>query len=369
MYKLFKIPVTGIDGSEDIGINTSVRTTMGYNAANKEITVLVEKIVLPEVPTTESIDLRINHTEANFETLLERTFTTADFPKTKDAVRWVVDYDVTKNEIVGPFNALEYTKNNVTGSFTHREIPKIIKRRYNNNLIPLFTIDNFYKSAADFDASVMTVYVDEQGLQINDTILTGDLTSAETTDQAGATSWTYYNLHTAVHYELLDNDGKIISTNLPYTKEEAKAATTYPMAVAPGAYDPANPLQPNNGGNRFKVSLPVADYYTVRAAFGTFYADKTLPISFDVVCINGIPNKSRLVSGGFDKQNPVPGQLANQNIVSYGQQHDFAGSNKTLCGVDSLRISTNGLVAGDYIKLKLNAGEFYSYSELWIELI
>jgi len=96
MYKLFKIPVTGIDGSEDIGINTSVRTTMGYNAANKEITVLVEKIVLPEVPTTESIDLRINHTEANFETLLERTFTSADFPKTKEAIRWGVGFDVTK---------------------------------------------------------------------------------------------------------------------------------------------------------------------------------------------------------------------------------------------------------------------------------
>lgn len=369
MYKLFKIPVTGIDGSEDIGINTSVRTTMGYNAANKEITVLVEKIVLPEVPTTESVDLRIQHTEATFETLLEKTFNTADFPKTKDAVRWVVDYDVTKNEFVGPFNALEYTKNNVTGSYTHREIPKIIKRRYNSNLIPLFTIDNFYKSAVDFDASVMTVYTDEQGLEINDTILTGDLQSAELTDQAGATSWTYYNLHPAVHYEILNDDEKIISTNLPYTKQEAKAVTTYPMTVSPGAYDAANPLQPNNGGNRFKVSLPVADYYTVRAAFGTFYTDKTLPISFDVVCVNGSANKSRLVSGGFDKDRFAAGQETNQNIISYRQQHDSAGSNKTLCGVDSLRIATNGLVAGDYIKLKLNAGEFYSYSELWIELI
>jgi hypothetical protein len=369
MYKLFKIPVTGIEGSEDIGINTSVRSTIGYNAANKTISVLIEKIVLPEIPTDESVDLRINHTEATFETLLEKTFTAEDFPKNKDAVRWVVDYDVTKNEIVGPFNALEYTKNYVTGSSTHREIPKIIKRRYNTNLIPLFTIDSFYKSASDFDASVMTVYTDEQGLEINDTILTGDLTTAEQTDQAGATSWTYYNLHPAVHYELLDNDGKIISTNLPYTKQEAKAATTYPMTVTPGAYDPANPLQPNNGGNRFKVSLPVADYYTVRAAFGTFYPDKTLPISFDVVCINGLSNKSRLVSGGFDKEKFNSGQETNQNIINYKQQHDVAGSNKTLCGVDSLRIATNGLVAGDYIKLKLNAGEFYSYSELWIVLI
>jgi len=165
MYKLFKIPVTGIEGSEDIGINTSVRSTIGYNAANKTISVLIEKIVLPEIPTDESVDLRINHTEATFETLLEKTFTAEDFPKNKDAVRWVVDYDVTKNEIVGPFNALEYTKNYVTGSSTHREIPKIIKRRYNTNLIPLFTIDSFYKSASDFDASVMTVYTDEQGLE------------------------------------------------------------------------------------------------------------------------------------------------------------------------------------------------------------
>lgn len=369
MYKLFKIPVTGIEGSEDIGINTSVRTTMGYNAANKTISVLIEKIVLPEVPTTESVDLRIQHTEATFETLLERTFTAADFPKTKEAIRWVVDYDVTKNQIIGPFNALDYTKDFISGSFTHREIPKIVKRRYNTNLIPLFTIDNFYKTAQDFDASVMTVYVDEQGLAINDTILTGDLTTAELTDQAGATSWTYYNLHTAVHYELLDNDGKIISTNLPYTKEEAKAATTYPMTISPGAYDAANPLQPNNGGNRFKVSLPVADYYTVRAAFGTFYTDKTLPISFDITCVNGVPNKSRLVAAGVDRNLFETGQETNQQVIAYRNQHNQAGSNRSLNGVDTVRITTNGLVAGDFIKLKLNAGDFYSYSELWIELI
>ncbi len=369
MYKLFKIPVTGIDGSEDIGINTSVRSTIGYNATNKEITVLIEKIVLPEVPTTESVDLRINHTEATFETLLEKTFTVADFPKTQDAIRWVVDYDVTKNEIVGPFNALEYTKNYATGSFTHREIPKIIKRRYNSNLIPLFTIDNFYKSISDFDASVMTVYVDEQGLEINDTILTGDLTTAETTDQAGATSWTYKNLHCNVHYELLDTDGKIISTILAFTKPEAMVTNPVPMVVSPGAYDAANPLAPTTGGNRYKVQMPVADYYTVRAVFETFYPDKTASIDFDVSMVNGVCNKTRLVAGGFYRERFDAGQEPNQNIIDYRNQHNQTGSNRSLNGVDSCRISTNGLVAGDFIKLKLNAGEFKSYSELWIELI
>jgi hypothetical protein len=370
MYKLFKIPVTGIEGSEDIGINTSVRTTIGYSAANKEITVLVEKIVLPEVPTTESVDLRINHTEATFQTLLERTFTPADFPKTSDCIRWVVDYDVTKNEIVGPFNALEYTKTHATNSFSHRLIPRIIKQRYNLNLIPLFALDNFFKSAQDFDNSVLSVYTDNQGLEINDTILTGDLASAEEVDQAAATQYTYRFTYPHVHYEILNDAGKVISSNLPFIKSEAKATPFYEqLTVVPGDNSNPSTYTPAYGGDRFKVRLPVADHYNIRAIFETFYDNKMLPFSMDVVCINGSSNKSRLMSAGFDKDRFNAGQETNQNILQYREQHDKGGSNNTLCGVDSLRIATNGLVAGDYIKLKLNAGEFYSYSELWIELI
>lgn len=371
MYKLFKIPVTGIEGSEDIGINTSVRSTIGYNAANKTISVLIEKIVLPEVPTTESVDLRIQHTEATFETLLERSFTPADFPKTMDAIRWVVDYDVEKNEIIGPFNALEYTKTKITGNLTHRAIPKIVKYRYNNNLIPLFTIDSFFKSAQDFDASVLTVYTDKQGLAINDTILNGDLASAEEVDQSYATTWVYQKLNTNVQYEILDDAGKIVASNLPFVKPEAKAGSTVKPLQAL-SYDAANPNNnevSNLGGNQYKIQLPVQDRYNVRVIFSTEYTNKTLPVNFDVNCINGLCNKSRVICGGFDKDRFNAGQETNQNIIAYKSQHDTNGSRKTLNGVDSVIINTTGLVAGDYVKFKLNLGEFQSYSELWIELI
>ncbi len=378
MYKLFKIPVTGIDGSEDIGINTSVRSTIGYNAANREITVLIEKIVLPEVPTTESVDLRGPHTEANFETLLEKTFTVADFPKTKDAIRWVVDYDVTKNEIVGPFNALEYTKNYVTGSFTHREIPKIVKRRYNTNLIPLFAIDNFHKSAVDFNASVMTVYVDQQGLSFNDTILTGDLVSAEDTDQANATTWVARNVNTNVHYEILNDDGKVIGStckvsDMGMTLIKSEALVTNPVNIENLGYTEENPNGNSIGGNLFKVQLPVADHYNIRTIFVTDLTDTNLPVSYDVTCVNGVCNKSRVDEVG--RQNLETTQqfqdFLNQRVTTYSinPQTGRRTVNGSVTGLDRIRITTNGLVAGDYIKLKLNVGEFYSYSELWIELI
>lgn len=371
MYKIFQIPVTGIDGSEDIGVNTSVRTTMGYNAANKEISVLVEKIVLPEVPTTESVDLRVNHTEATFETLLEKTFTPADFPKTMDAVRWVVDYDVEKNELVGPFNALEYTKTKITGNLTHRAIPKIVKYRYNNNLIPLFAIDSFFKSAQDFDASVLTVYTDKQGLAINDTILNGDLASSEEVDQSYATTWVYQNLNVNVQYEILDDDGKVVASNLPFVKPEAKSTPTI-KTFEVLSYDSANPNNnevSNLGGNQYKIQLPVQDHYNVRIIFGTEYTDKKLPINFDITCVNGLCNKSRATSSGYDKDRFAAGQETNQNIIKYKNQHDKTTSRLSLTGVDSVLINTTGLIAGDYVKLKLNLGEFQSYSELWIELI
>lgn len=372
MYKIFKINIIGLDTSDDtLGINPTVRATMGYNESAKQISVLIEKIIFPEVPTTESVDLRVEERTVTYETLLEKTFTPEDFPKTRGSIRWVVDYDVVNNKIVGPFDALEYTKTKVTNNITHRLIPRIIKERYNVDLIPLFTIDNFYKAAQDFDASVMSLYVDNQGIEFNDTVLTGDLTEAEEVIQAVATTWTYKNLHTNVHYEILDDDGKIISTILPYTKDDAKAAVTYPMIVPPELVQSTeeNPYTSPIGGNRFKVQLPVADYYNVRASFDTYYPDKTLPVEFDVTCVNGISNKSRLVAGGYDKDRFAAGQETNQNIINYRNQHDQSGSSRTLNGVDSLRIATNGLVSGDFIKLKLNIGEFYSYSELWIEIV
>lgn len=377
MLKIFKVLVTGIEGQEDIGINSTVRTTMGYDQSTKEISVLIEKINLPEVPADRSEELRDPHTTAGFTTLLSKTFTSDDFPKTKDAVRWVVDYDVTKNELVGPFNSLEYTKTQVTGSYTHREIPKIIKRRYNNNLIPLFAIDSYYKSSQDFDASVMTVYVDDQGLEINDTILTGELSSAETTDQSHAITWVARNVNTNVHYEILADDGKVVGSTCQVSDEgmtliTAESLVANPVTIENLGYTEDNANGCIIGGNMFKVQLPVADHYNIRTVFVTNLTDTNLPISYDVTCINGISNKSRVnVIGRQTLKTTEQWQdFLDQRVTKYDVNPQGRRTlNGSVTGVDRVKITADGLVAGDYIKLKLNAGEYYSYSELWIELI
>ena len=173
MLKIFKILVTGIEGRDGIGINSTVRTTMGYDETKKEISLLVEQINLPEVPTDKTIELRDPHTTATFTTLLSRTFTPDDFPKTSELKRWQVDYDVVKNELV-IFDAYEYGLTKITNSQSARKIARFVQERYNHDLIPLFSVDNFYKSAPDFDASVLTFWTDEVGLDINDTILIDD---------------------------------------------------------------------------------------------------------------------------------------------------------------------------------------------------
>ena len=363
MLKIFKVLVTGIEGRDGIGINSTIKTTMGYDETKKEISLLVEKVNLPEVPTDKTIELRDPHTTATFTTLLSRTFTPDDFPKTSELKRWQVDYDVVKNELV-IFDAYEYGLTKITNSQSARKIARFVQERYNHDLIPLFSVDNFYKSAPDFDASVLTFWTDEVGLDINDTILIDDAVDAETVTQQEKEFWLIANVNTNVFFEVLDADGKILSTAVPSVKPEAKSANFVAQTLLNVDEDNILPAGRNHAGNQYKVSLPVASEYNIRVVYSRHLGEhipngRLIPSTFDINCINGVSNKSRSICGGY-----TPAIRA----VMLQQHTEKPAGTGTVSGLDNIKISTDGLVAGDFIKLKLNLGNFKSYAELWIEL-
>jgi hypothetical protein len=128
------------------------------------------------------------------------------------------------------------------------------------------------------------------------------------------------------------------------------------------------------GGNLFKVQLPVADHYNIRTLFISHLEENlNLPISYDVTCVNGISNKTRV--SGIGRANLLNTEqwqtFLDQRVTKYdvNPQTGRRTVNGTVVGIDKIKIAADGLEAGDYIKLKLNVGEHYSYSELWIELI
>jgi hypothetical protein len=295
---------------------------------------------------------------------LSKTFTPDDFPKTSELKRWQVDYDVIKNELV-IFDAYEYGLTKITNSQSARKIARFVKERYNLNLIPLFALDNIYKSAIDFTASVLTFYTDEQGLNFNDTVLIDDAVNATTVTQQEKEFWLIANVNTNVFFEVLDADGKILSTVIHTTKPAAKSSNFVEMAVMNTDEDNTYPTD-SPGGNQYKVSLPVADTYNVRVIFTRHLEEhisngRIIPSTFDINMINGVCNKTRSTAG-LD--------LNSSRFLDFDSQHTTKPTGqRTLSGVDNITISTNGLVAGDFVKLKLNLGNFKSYAELWIELI
>lgn len=367
MLKIFKVLVTGIEGQDGIGINSTIKTTMGYDEVSKEISVLVERVNLPEVPTDKSVELRDPHTTATFTTLLSRTFTPDDFPKTSEMKRWQVDYDVVKNELV-IFDAVEYGLTKITNSQSGRKIARFVKERYNLDLIPLFALDNVYKSAVDFTASVLTFYTDEQGLDINDTVLIDDAVDAETVTQQEKEHFMVGNINTNIIFEILDADGKIVSSTAQKSAKPASLIAN-PIPMTAMNLDPDNTTAEQiiaDGGNQFKVSLPAADSYNVRIMFQRHLHDllpssRTMPVTFDINCVNGVCNKTRTTAKGYDPLN------LDALASAYNEDH-ITGPRPSLVGVDNVVVNTTGLIAGDYVKLKLNLGNFKSYAELWIEL-
>jgi hypothetical protein len=330
---------------------------MGYNEETQEIHVLVENIHLPELGA-ESVDLRGEHTTATFTTAAERTFTAADFPKTSENMKWMVEFDAETKTIKDPINVYSMTAGKISGSQTARRVPRFIKERWDDKTVPLFSIDSFYKSAEGFDASVLSFFEFTTGNELVDDVITN--TDIELVNQKEKEFWLIANANTNVHFEVLDQDGKIVSTVIHTTKEEAKATNFVNMI--PMNLDTDNTvISDTPGGNQYKVSLPVQDMYMVRVIYTRGLQDRTIPCTFEVSCINGVANKSRSIAG-LNKNAPA--------FISFDEQHTTKPEGQKTCsGVDNIRVAVNGLVAGEYTKLKLDLGEFKSYAELWIDLV
>lgn len=362
MLKLFKIAVTGLDTSDSIlGHNVDFKTTMGYNDETKEIHVLVENIILPELGS-ESVDLRIEHTTATFTTAAERTFTAADFPKTSENMKWMVEFDAVTKTIKDPIDVYSLTVDKITDSQTIRRVPRFIKERWDDTTVPLFSIDSFYKSAEGFDTSVLTFFECITGNELVDDVITN--TDVQVVNQKEKELWVAINVNTNVNFEILDSEGKIVSTLSQTVKPEALASTTVPMI--PMNIDPDNTYEgAANGGNQYKVSLPVQDMYNVRVIYTRHLGDylpngRNIPSTFDVSCVNGVANKSRSIAGWTEEDQAI--MFSQHNPKSAGQPIKFSG-------LDNIRVSINGLVPGEYTKLKLDLGNFKSYAELWIDLV
>ncbi len=339
MYKLIKTKITGFDDREDspIGVNANYRTTMGYDSTAETINVKVEKVIRPELTREEQVDV-------TYEVVDERTFGVSDFPKTKDNMAWQVDFDVATQKILEPLDVYSYTSTIATGSVFHRVMWRKIKERYNDQLLPLFTLDTFYKQSNNFDLSTLQFHIADIEGTVSDTVLTSD---AELMSQAEKIAYLNYNLYTHVFYEIFDEQDNLLSSIINTSPHPQQALANRP-----------NDTLRQRGGNQYRVSLPNLNSYKVKVLFYGDHQDKTASARFDVSCINATASKSRVESGikagdpttyaGIDRLDP------------YGNSR-FAGS-------EIIRLNSS-LDSGDYIKLKLSVGDFYSYSELWIDII
>lgn len=376
MLKVFKVLVTGIEGSDVIGRNLNYSTSMGYDETTKEIRVVVEKIILPEI-AGEEVDLRAPHETAVYETVAERVFTEADFPQLREYMKWVVEFDVATETITDPINVLEVTKDFITNNHTGRRIARIIKERYSESLLPLFSLDQFYKNAPGFEAAVLTFYDDQTGNDLQNTTI--EYQDAEVVTQQEKESWFANNISRSVRYELLDSDGKILSSTLPTTKVSAKSADFIEMeTIGLGGDLPNTDENAQDGGNQYKVNLPaaLAGNIKVRVIFGSGMSQisakgaelqQATSNTYDVVCINGIANKTRLVaSGSYDLDQPTVAAFYDQHTP---RKTSYPFDVPYLAGFETITLTTTDLLAGDYVKLKLNLGGYSSFSELWLQLV
>lgn len=344
MYKIIKTKITGFDDREDssIGVNVNYRATMGYDSVSQTINVKVEKVVRPDLTRDESPTVE-------YEIIDERSFTKADFNQTKDNMAWQVDFDVKTEKILAPLDVYAYTSTIATGSLFHRVMWRKIKERYNENLLPLFTLDSFYKEAEGFSLSTLQFYVADVEGTASDTIISNQ--DAELMTQAEKLFFLASIVDTRVSYEIYDSNDQLLSS--PIASKNPQYQQTA-LAKRPDA------AESDMGGNQFKVSLPNASSYKIKVIFSRGILNKQVSNIFDVTCINAISNKSRLFSGIKDG-----GPTSHPGFT----RPSVDGSTPRFCGLENLTLTTTDLAAGDFIKLKLSVGDFYSYSELWIDII
>jgi hypothetical protein len=337
MYKLIKTKITGFDDREDspIGLNSNYRATMGYDSVAKTVNVKVEKIIRPDLTRDEEV-------QVTYETVDERAFSKSDFNQTKENMAWQVDFDVASEKILNPLDVYAYTSTIANGSLFHRVMWRKIKERYSDNLLPLFTVDSFYKEDPGFDLSVLQFHIADNPGELSDTIITNS--DVQEMTQAEKISYVFDNINTAVFYEVYDAEGNLLSSII-----NSSEYTQTPLAAREGDTLRAK------GGNQYRTTLPKADSYKVRVVFVRNNVNTTISNQFDVSCVNGTPSKSRVYGGIKDG-----GATSYVGVNPRDELTRFSGSEDIKVSVD--------LDSGEHFKLKLSSGDFYSYSELWVDI-
>lgn len=381
MLKLFKTVIKGNEGTEDTyGHDTGHRVTMGYNADTKTISVKVEEVIPPNPDLDESLPegtdtiLRDPHTTADFKVVATRDFTEADFVQKADNYKWIIEYDADTKSISNPIDVYEISKQYVDGSNSHEKIYyNLNEYRYNANtpLSPLFVIDSFFKSLG-FEGSTLQFFVEDYQFDLMDTVLEVGNQQVTAVTPKEYEFWCNTYVRVMVTFEVLDANGKIVSSAYPTVKPTAKAENFRQLVqkqpVDTTGINPELQITPSAqiNGNRFYVKLPASDQHIIRVMFGSKIHNiiNSRPfVTFDVECVNGVASKTRLTNE-YDPQNPnvyVQEFIANHNHPADKMAHAFGG-------VEGVIVSTLGLISGEYFKLKLNLGEFTSWAELWVEI-
>lgn len=256
MFKIIKTPVIAAEGTDKIGINSNYRSTIGYNATTKTVSVLVEKLVKEDLTREEDAPVV-------YEEVASRNFTSSDFLQTTDHMSWFVEFDVETGVISDPIETLEWSKTLPTRNsfFHHGGLQTAYAARYSDALLPLFYINSFNKQLTDFSGSLLQIW------HAPNTVI--NATADEMTNMEKH-AWLRDNVISEVSFEILDSAG------------------------APVTATPA--LQGNTLKNQYSVTLPVADEYTIRHIF-TKPNFGGVQNTYDVVVVNGSSTKNRIVVG------------------------------------------------------------------------
>jgi len=304
MYKLLKTHIQTSTVTEKIGINYNVRPTMGFDEKTQEIKVRIDKVAKPDLTREADVEL-------TYELLKERTFTVADFPAVTDHNNWTVEYDVVNNIISDPISIWELikAKRATDPTFVFGDFREYLNSRWSEDLTPLFSVKSF-DPISDFSHSVLAFWVnqDDDTTTKYDTVLTND---------------------GSVELMTIEQRDAYISSFIPKISFAVKTADD----VSVGTVTAVPPSK--TGGtifNNYTVTLPAADLYKIEITVAKEKFGDTRN-TYNLTTVNGNINKNRIQSGD---------------------------------GTFEILLNSSGLVATDYVKLKLNLGDFTSFAELWI---
>ena len=340
MLKILKTPILGNEDTDIVAQNSNYKTTIGFDDATETIAVKIEKVVREDLNRDE-------HAPVTYETLTERSYTKSDFVKQVDNNIWFVEYDCNSNQLSDPIKVWEYTAQfAVSDSPSHTKVGQFLNARVGSTKIPVFLLEDFYKSSIGFSTSVLTYYFAEspegEPAAVSNTVINNDAEEVSLMDKFK------YSIGQQTHafFEILNADG---------TVDEEKTLSLSQVGLQVGGSGLSKVR-----GNNFSVNLPAAEEYKIRVTFTRGLEDKSIPVKFDVRTINGVSSKDRLIAASV-----VDKPCGDYSYLGDGYQ-DFVSSRYV--SYDNVVIS-NKLEAGDNIKFKLDCGSQFSYAELNINLV